>query len=201
MAKHYCQVRAGLGPRLQRHKCQVRAGLGPRLLWVNASSLPFNAFSLPFNASSLPFNPCLSPFRATGLPLSVSSPPFNTSHCPLTPPFRPLTPLHWPVLLFCHSLTPLHHHLMTSRHLIILLCWCLFNKTLLELDYPVTITPKQWIVRAPICSIYVKIIFDLEIDLFDLEDHLKSSNYFQKMIFSGKITRKRGITLVSSFIC
>ena len=27
MAKHYCQVRAGLGPRLQRHKCQVRAGL------------------------------------------------------------------------------------------------------------------------------------------------------------------------------
>ena len=34
MAKHYCQVRAGLGPRLQRHKCQVRAGLGPRLLWV-----------------------------------------------------------------------------------------------------------------------------------------------------------------------
>ena len=35
MAKHYCQVRAGLGPRLQRHKCQVRAGLGPRLLWVN----------------------------------------------------------------------------------------------------------------------------------------------------------------------
>ena len=32
MAKHYCQVRAGLGPRLQRHKCQVRAGLGLRLL-------------------------------------------------------------------------------------------------------------------------------------------------------------------------
>ena len=37
MAKHYCQVRAGLGPRLQRHKCQVRAGLGLRLLWVNLS--------------------------------------------------------------------------------------------------------------------------------------------------------------------
>ena len=37
MAKHYCQVRAGLGPRLQRHKCQVRAGLGPRLLWVNGA--------------------------------------------------------------------------------------------------------------------------------------------------------------------
>ena len=35
MAKHYCQVRAGLGPRLQRHKRQVRAGLGLRLLWVN----------------------------------------------------------------------------------------------------------------------------------------------------------------------
>ena len=34
MAKHYCQVRAGLGPRLQRHKRQVRAGLGLRLLWV-----------------------------------------------------------------------------------------------------------------------------------------------------------------------
>ena len=39
MAKHYCQVRAGLGPRLQRHKCQVRAGLGPRLLWVNHSCI------------------------------------------------------------------------------------------------------------------------------------------------------------------
>ena len=38
MAKHYCQVRAGLGPRLQRHKCQVRAGLGPRLLWVNIAT-------------------------------------------------------------------------------------------------------------------------------------------------------------------
>ena len=37
MAKHYCQVRAGLGPRLQRHKCQVRAGLGPRLLWVKSA--------------------------------------------------------------------------------------------------------------------------------------------------------------------
>ena len=37
MAKHYCQVRARLGPRLQRHKCQIRAGLGPRLLWVKVS--------------------------------------------------------------------------------------------------------------------------------------------------------------------
>ena len=38
MAKHYCQVRAGLGPRLQRHKRQVRAGLGLRLLWVKGST-------------------------------------------------------------------------------------------------------------------------------------------------------------------
>ena len=36
MAKHYCQVRAGLGPRLQRHKCQVRAGL----LWVKSHWKP-----------------------------------------------------------------------------------------------------------------------------------------------------------------
>ena len=48
MAKHCCQVRAGLGPRLQRHKCQVRAGLGLRLLWVNGILWIFPGYSLEY---------------------------------------------------------------------------------------------------------------------------------------------------------
>ena len=40
-----------------------------------------------------------------------------------------------------------------------------FTLLLLELNYPVKITPKQCIIRVPICSRYVKIIFDFEIDL------------------------------------
>ena len=123
------------------------------LLPFNASSLPFNAFSLLFNTYSLSFNHFPSPFRATGSPFSVSSPPFSASHCLLTPPCRLLTHLHWPVSLSFHALTPLHHPLMTSRRLIISLWWCLIIKTLLELDYPVKITPKQCIILAPICSI------------------------------------------------
>ena len=48
IAKHYCQVRAGLRPRLQRHKCQVRAGLGFSLLWVNIYIPNFEVFTYVF---------------------------------------------------------------------------------------------------------------------------------------------------------
>ena len=52
MAKHYCQVRAGLGPRLQRHKRQVRAGLGLRLLWVNVMISHYNVSNVKLYMSS-----------------------------------------------------------------------------------------------------------------------------------------------------
>ena len=224
-----------------------------------AFSLPFYAFSLPFNASSLPLTPphfnlthFSRPLGPLGRLFASNRRPFNASHCPLMPPCDLLTPLHWPVLLSYRSLTPRHHPFITSSRLTISLWWCLFIKTVLELDYSVKITQKQCIIRTPIRSIYVKIIFDLEINLgIDL---LSPKSYFtwisqsvshEKEIlhiflalfvetyifsylilkltfwsnwsywrgsskitkklpendFSVKITRKRGITLVSSFIC
>ena len=55
---------------------------------------------------------------------------------------------------------------LTQEPSAIITCYLLLViKPLLELDYPVKITPKQCIIRAPICSRYGKIIFDLEIRL------------------------------------
>ena len=65
-------------------------------------------------------------------------------------------------MLFCCYLTHLGHPLMSSPS-----CGCLIIKTLLELDYLVKVTPKQFIICAPTCSIYyVEMIFDLEIDIW-----------------------------------
>ena len=55
MAKHCCQVRAGLGPRLQRHKCQVRAGLGLRLLWVKVTVVTSSVAYITFVEAEITF--------------------------------------------------------------------------------------------------------------------------------------------------
>ena len=84
-------------------------------------------------------------------------------HCLLPPLCHLLPPLHWSFMLFRRYLTPLHDPLMPSSCLIISLWWCLFIKTLLELDYPVKVTPRQFIIRLQSVEYYVKIIFDLDI--------------------------------------
>ena len=68
MAKHYCQVRAGLGLRLQRHKFQVRAGLGLSLLLVNPLSAKLQERSQDLSEGASASNLCCDSPASKTLP-------------------------------------------------------------------------------------------------------------------------------------
>ena len=60
------------------------------------------------------------------------------------------------------------------------------------MDHPVKIALKRDFIRAPICSLYPNITFDHQYE------HIPK--IIQKNNFSLEVTRKRGITLLPSFI-
>ena len=146
----------------------------------NASSFPFKTSSLSFNASSLPFYPCQSPLAPLGPPLMPHRCPLMPPQCPLMPHCRLLKPVHLPVTLF--------------RHMIISLWWWIINTILLELDYPVKITPKLCIMPVQFLACMLKSHLTLKFTIW-LNGSPQITTIILEMDLSDRIPWKRCITL------
>ena len=121
------------------------------------------------------------PLRHLSAPLPLPLTP-HSCPCPLTPLCFLSTPLYRALTFFYRTLTLCH---VIYSHLTSLII-----KTLL--DHAVKIVIERGFIRALIRSIYLNITFDHQYE------HI--TKMIIKKYFSPEITRKRGITLLPSFI-